>query len=312
MKISTLTKYILLLFQYLLAVVILYFIFKTIVWNDFAEVIKSINIWNLLVVFLLAIIIQYLQIVRWGFLLKNYDFHINWKDIIESYFIGITAGFITPGQVGEFFARKINLKNHSLIKISTLAFVDKLYLSGTTYLLGIIGIFYLGITFFIQELELIISLILILVLIFTSLLLFTNLTTTLIFNILNKIKNLFNLSTSDFKLDNYSFQQKFRLFGNGIFITFLISLQFYFTISSFTNINLMNVFAGSSSLLFIKSFIFFAGVGDLGIREGLSIYIFTKLGITASVALGSALLIFFYNLLLPSIIGLVFLIKRNK
>ncbi|MDA0987351.1 MAG: lysylphosphatidylglycerol synthase transmembrane domain-containing protein, partial [Bacteroidetes bacterium] len=297
--------------QYIFAGAILYFIFNFIELRELVEIFKSLKVINLIIIILLAIAIQYLHITRWGFILQKVDYTISWKIIRSSYFIGASAGFITPGQIGEFFARKINLNKISVLNVSLYTFIDKFYLITTTLFLGSISLLLFFPSFIPQDFNTIKIALIIISFGFPFLLVFSK----SIIEFLNennfiKIKILSKLfdSLRSFNLDKL---EKIKLISNTSIIHFLLFLQFYFAFNSFIEISLLKVISGIALLLFLKSFIFFSGVGDLGFREGLAILIFSKFNIPAEISVSASLIIFSTNLLIPAFIGLILLLSNR-
>ena len=64
--------------------------------------------------------------------------------------------------------------------------------------------------------------------------------------------------------------------------------------------------------MFVKTVIPPVSLGELGIREGASVYFLTTMGETSSVAFNASIFLFIINLLIPSLIGLVLLMKRDN
>ena len=63
--------------------------------------------------------------------------------------------------------------------------------------------------------------------------------------------------------------------------------------------------------MFAKTIIPPISLGELGIREGASVYFLTQFGETASAAFNASIFLFIINLLIPAVVGLVLLLKRN-
>jgi len=64
--------------------------------------------------------------------------------------------------------------------------------------------------------------------------------------------------------------------------------------------------------MFAKTIIPPVSLGELGIREGASIFFITALGESASVGFNASIFLFFINVLIPSLIGLILLLKKNN
>jgi hypothetical protein len=90
-----------------------------------------------------------------------------------------------------------------------------------------------------------------------------------------------------------------------VFLQFIIALQMYFLISSFVStITWSAAAAGTTATLFTQS-VLPISLGDLGIREMASIYFFSFYQIPAAAVFSSSLLLFFINVILPGIAGIL-------
>jgi uncharacterized membrane protein YbhN (UPF0104 family) len=57
--------------------------------------------------------------------------------------------------------------------------------------------------------------------------------------------------------------------------------------------------------------IFPISIADIGIREAGSVYFFALLGISSAAAFNASMVLFLINILLPSVVGLLFLPKAS-
>ena len=70
-------------------------------------------------------------------------------------------------------------------------------------------------------------------------------------------------------------------------------------------------FLGANSILFIKNLFPPITLGETGIREAVSMFVFERLSFSQAVAVNAALLIFLINLVIPSALGLYFILKEK-
>ncbi len=89
------------------------------------------------------------------------------------------------------------------------------------------------------------------------------------------------------------------------YATFL--LQFFFLLLAFGPIDALSAIAGICTIMLVKTVIPPVTVGELGIREGASVYVLGHAGIAAAAAFNASLLLFAINVVLPSIAGLALL-----
>ena len=99
---------------------------------------------------------------------------------------------------------------------------------------------------------------------------------------------------------------------SGLFyICFLI--QYALLVSAFSNQNnFLNYLWAGNLLMFAKTVIPPISLGELGIREGASVYFITQIGLSAAVGFNASIFLFLINILLPALIGLILLAKKNN
>jgi uncharacterized membrane protein YbhN (UPF0104 family) len=94
------------------------------------------------------------------------------------------------------------------------------------------------------------------------------------------------------------------------YLSFLV--QYALLVAAFShNQNYLDYFWAGNLLMFAKTVIPPVSLGELGIREGASIYFLTRLGETSVVAFNASIFLFIINLFIPALIGLVFLFRKN-
>jgi len=64
-------------------------------------------------------------------------------------------------------------------------------------------------------------------------------------------------------------------------------------------------------VMFVKTIIPPVSMGELGIREGASVYFLTQMGEAASVGFNASIMLFIINLLIPALIGAVMFLRKN-
>ena len=70
----------------------------------------------------------------------------------------------------------------------------------------------------------------------------------------------------------------------------------------------MPAFLAISATMLVKSLLPIS-IGDLGIRESAAIFFLGKIGVHESTAFNASILLFLINLLIPSLVGLVLVLK---
>lgn len=269
----------------------------------------------LLFAFLLLPVNLGLQFVKWNILSKKYFGITEKRKVWYSIFYGISGGIFTPMKSGEYFARALPYKNVKILDVILATIVDKL-----------IPIFFailIGGTFFI---------------IFLKSLIGFSIETTFGLIIIYKITILIPLyfmfgdTATSIKFRNWLKSKKYfeKILSRIAFIKTLdqktlvliviISLLYHLTFTSQMAL-LLIAFSGLSNFalfFFAANLIIFAQIvippialGEVGVREGAAVYFLQNLGFLGAVGFNAAISLFFINLLIPSIIGLTLLLKRE-
>jgi uncharacterized protein (TIRG00374 family) len=269
----------------------------------------------LLVAFLLLPLNLYLQYYKWKVLSVNYFGVKKSSEIWLSLFYGISGGIFTPMKSGEYFARALPYKKTKVLDVVLATLVDKL--------IPILFVVLLGGTFFILflkiQLNLSVSLTFLLIVLFkiailgTLYLLFLSDRKTL--RIINWLKG-----KKQFKkiFERISFIKELepKIIGKHIFASFLyhltFTIQMTFLLSAFSGeFNFLLFFFAANLIIFAQIVIPPIAFGEVGVREGAAVYFLKSLGFSGAIGFNAAISLFFINLLLPSIIGFLLLLKRN-
>jgi len=101
---------------------------------------------------------------------------------------------------------------------------------------------------------------------------------------------------------------------------FVISFLFYFCfliqyallVSAFSNNNeFLDYLWAGNLMMFAKTIIPPISIGELGIREGASVFFIKQFGESASTGFNASIFLFFINVLVPALMGLTLLLKKN-
>jgi uncharacterized membrane protein YbhN (UPF0104 family) len=94
------------------------------------------------------------------------------------------------------------------------------------------------------------------------------------------------------------------------YLCFLV--QYALLVAAFSNhYKFLDYLWAGNLMMFAKTIIPPVSLGELGIREGTSIFFITQLGESASTGFNASIFLFFINVLIPSLIGLTLLLKKN-
>lgn len=286
---------------------------------DYDQIISAINEANLLMiglVLILGVANIGLQYIKWR-ITCNEVLEVNDNSkIFRSLFFGFSAGIITPLRIGEYFGRGIEFRDKSLVQVTVATLVDKFFpllmvasIGSVSSLLFIyyyhnvsiylvLSLFVLIFSFFYLLLMLLVSNR------FWNNLLFSRLnTSSRVRSFLDKLKIFENLDK--------------RYFYKMIVISFLFYscflIQYALLAMAFSNhFNFINYLWAANLIMFSKTIIPPVSIGELGIREGVSIYFLTQMGESASVGFNASIFLFIINLLIPALIGVGMFLRKNE
>lgn len=277
--------------------------------------IKQANVYLIAAAFLLSFINLYLQFYKWKITAKVVLQENQDSKIWLSMFYGFSAGVFTPARIGEYFGRALVFKNHSLLRVTLATLLDKLFPLVIVVFLGsiysILFIHYYYHVAYYLTIGLFITLFILFYFFFLLIfndkfwdnILFTKLRNSIKLNWLFEKIKVFR------KLDK-KYATKMFVVSLGFYLCFL--LQYALLVSAFSNHNnFMDYFWAGNLMMFAKTIIPPVSLGELGIREGASVFFIKQFGETASTGFNASIFLFFINVLIPALIGMILLLKKN-
>lgn len=308
MKFDFKNKYFFLFLKILITFSLVYYLVDYVSTKKILLNLESINLYYFILALLLVPVNIFFQYKKWNLISRQL---LNIKDktlSLNSLFHGFTAGLITPFRAGEYLARNLAYNENSL-KVAFATFIDKFF-----NMLIILFIGALSLMFFLTMIISTDMYIKVASIILLFLIMFAIINTNILFKIFSKIKFSFFIQIADlfreYKKFPKSFILRLVLFS---FVHYLITLLQYsmilFSLNSFDTF--FNLILFSSLLLFGKTIVPPFTIGELGIREASSIFFAKYFLITKEMAFNSTILVFIINLLLPAILGLIFILKEK-
>jgi uncharacterized protein (TIRG00374 family) len=280
----------------------------------YATYLKANKVYFLLA-FLLLPINLYIQFFKWRILSQKY-FHINdTNKIWLSIFYGISGGIFTPMKSGEYFARALPYKNVKVLDVILATLVDKL--------IPILFVVLIGGTFFILFLKSVIgfsvSLTIALIVIYKVsifiplyFLFGSNKTSVKLSGWLKSKKSFRKILDRIAFLKNMDNSTLIKLVVASFLYHLTFTSQMTLLLSAFSGeFNFSIFFLAANLIIFAQIIIPPIALGEVGVREGAAVYFLQNLGYSGAVGFSAAMSLFFINLLIPSLIGLILLFKRE-
>jgi uncharacterized protein (TIRG00374 family) len=307
--------FILLTAKIIIAFGLLVYIVLTVNFSEILNAIKQANIYLIIASFLLSFLNIYLQFYKWKItanvvLKENHN-----SKIWLSLFYGFSAGVFTPARVGEYFGRAVAFKNKSLLQVTLATLLDKVFLLLIVTFFGSLS----SILFVYFHYQVAIYLTTGLFIVVFALFYFFAL---LIFNdrfwdnvLFAKLRDSIKLhwvfeKIKIFRKLDKKYATKMFFISALFYSCFLI--QYALLIMSISHhYDFMDYIWAGNLMMFAKTIIPPVSIGELGIREGASVFFITQIGLSASTGFNASILLFFINLLIPSLIGLTLLLKKS-
>lgn len=270
----------------------------------------------LLIALLLLPLNLFLQFAKWKILTQKYfgiDKNLNiWLSLLY----GISGGIFTPMKSGEYFARAIPYQNVKVFDVILATMVDKIIPMYLVLVFG--GIFS---TIYLHQVSEISS-----ALINTALILY--LAILVIIPLLLLGNSIITQKIKSYMSGNKYFQKiipKISFFKSidkrslakvillSLLFNLIFTLQMTILLAAFSGeLNLWLFFIIANLIIFVQIIIPPIALGEIGIREGASVFFMKSYGFLGVIGFNAAFSLFIINLLIPSIIGFLLLLKRNN
>jgi uncharacterized protein (TIRG00374 family) len=307
--------YLIIVVKLLIAAGILFYLISNIDYRDIISALSEANVYLIAVAFILSFLNIYLQYLKWKLTCSAVMSENNNGKILTSIFYGLSAGAITPVRIGEYFGRAIAFKNKPLLQVTAATLVDKFFpLIIVTFLGSIASIVFLYVNYEVS-LYIVLSLFVIVFTLFYFLILIIRsekFWDNVFFARLRKSNRFSKLLRHLGSLRNLDkkYAGKMTIISLLFYICFL--LQYALLIAAFShNSDYLSYLWAGNLIIFVKTAIPQISLGELGIREGASVFFLTSFGELSSVAFNASIFLFFINIMLPALVGLFLLIRKN-
>lgn len=300
----------------IIAATLMVYLFSYVQVDKILSTLQKSNYTLILISLILLIPNIFLQYLKWKLTCNQIIGEYNKRKIFISLLIGFPAAIITPARTGEYFGRGLAFKKTPFTNVVMATFVDKFFNLIVIFFIGsVCAIIFLNQYYNINFYLLITSFLLLLIslsaigkIVYSKR---SNLYNTLTGFIKNRYLQKLTEKLILLKNLNFNFIIKMSLISIAFFTCYLF--QFVILIIAFSHhIDLLTYLFAVVLIIFFKSIVSPISFGELGIREGASVFFLTKLGESSSVALNSSLALFFINILIPALIGLLLLFQTKN
>lgn len=315
-KLALSRKFYIILIKIFIAAGLLWFIISRVNPSEIITSIKNANLYFISSALLLLILNLFLQYKKWHLTCVNILGENDKKKTFYSLFFGIAGGSFTPVRVGEYFGRSVEFKDIPFIEVSIATFIDKAFLLVViTFIGSLAGILfikiYYNVTLFITLTLFAVNFTLfyLLIMFILSKKFWNNLS----FDFLKSSKR-FTTFLDGLKIIKYLDRQYSAKMLTLSFMQYSCYIfQFALLIAGFSNrFRLLHYLWAGNLVMFAKTVIPSISFAEMGIREGASIFFLTRMGELSSVAFSASIFLLVINIIIPSIIGLFLLFKKNN
>jgi uncharacterized membrane protein YbhN (UPF0104 family) len=294
---------------------LLYYLVSNIRISDIINAINEANFSLILITLALSFVNLYLQFYKWKITASTLLNENNNRKIFYSLFQGFSAAVFTPARIGEYFGRAIAFKDKSLLQITLATLIDKLFpLLIVAFFGSIASILFIHFYYEVSS-YLTVSLFIVLFVLFyfIVLLIFNkNFWDNFLFNRIQSTKILSKYFDKISKLKNLDHRYSAKMIFISLLFYLCYLIQYVILVSAFShNDNFIDYFWAGNLLMFSKTIIPPVSFGELGIREGASVFFIQQFGENASVGFNASIFLFFINVLLPALVGLILIFRKN-
>ena len=264
------------------------------------------------VVILMMFLNWFLESLKWRFLISKIE-KVSIKRSIRAIFSGITVSAFTPNRVGEYGGRVFCLEKADRIKGVLITVIGSMAQLVTTIVFGSIGILLLP--NLMPEFDSLLSNIvfaypiMLFLLILLNVLLVTLFLNASVFSVvLSKIKFLrkFKKYNEVFSFYNSSELLEILLYSVGRYIVF--TTQFFILLQVFdVQIGYVEAMILITTMLLVISIIPTIAITEVGIRGSVALFLFGLVSVNAIGILSATFVMWVINLLLPALIGTIFI-----
>jgi uncharacterized membrane protein YbhN (UPF0104 family) len=281
-------------------------------WDSILIAFASADLFLIILSFAVGSINLLFQFLKWKIICNGYLEVTKNKVILSSLFYGFAAGLLTPMRLGEYVGRALPIKERRKRSVILATGIDKFFFIAAVFVIGVLPAWkYFG--GFMSKIEFNLLYLLPLVIAFliaASILLLKN---------RGKNSGSEKFTALSDPLKNISLIKKLKpgilikISLISIFLYLLLIVQFGLLLSAFFETDsLFDYILLGNIILFSKTILSPLSLFDFGLREGLTVYYSSLLGLSTAAAFNASLLLFFINLVIPSLIGLFLYLYRTK
>lgn len=298
-----------------IALGLLYYLISSVEYDQVISAIENANLYLAGTACALSFLNIYLQYSKWRLTCDHLLLETKRSKILTSLFYGFSAGTITPLRVGEYFGRAIVFKDKSLLQVTVATLIDKFFPLLMVAFLGSVSSIMFIHFYFNVSIYLTLSLFVVVFTLFYFLVLLIlnkKFWDNILFAKLRTSKRLNRLFEKLEIFKNLDREYLFKMIFVSLLFYLCFLVQYALLVAAFSHhYNFTSYLWAGNLIMFAKTVIPPISLGELGIREGASVYFLSQMGETATAAFNASIFLFIINLLIPALIGLGLMLRKN-
>lgn len=266
-----------------------------------------------------GILVVVLIVVNWGFEAKKWQIlahrieKISFIEAFKGVLIGLSLGFITPANLGDFAGRIWKFKNGKRVESIGAVLLNNGIQFYITLFFGLLG--FLRFLFFTHQLSLWTNILLLLLMVFSLLLgIFVYWNKQILKTIILKIPLIRRFEGSITIMEQYTNTEILTALWWGCLRYLTISLQFVLVLTIFRiKVDYMDLWAITFLIFLVKTAVPALNfLSDLGVREYSALYFFSFYAVSTPSIITATFVLWLLNILLPVLIGSYFMLTLRR
>jgi uncharacterized membrane protein YbhN (UPF0104 family) len=251
-----------------------------------------------------------LEAWKWQLLGQKLE-EISYLRAFRAVMVGLTLGFITPNRLGDYAGRVLELKSKARLEAIGAVFIGRFCQLVATVLVGSLGLIYFALLLYWRAYPGICLSIFFLLLVLNAAMLLLLFNARAMVALVAAVGPLRKLAKYLAIMGSYTFAEMNRVLLLSLVRYFVFLLQFVLLLILFeVRLNPVEYISGVSAAFFLKSVVPSVSLlSDLGVRELSAMYVFGLLGQERLQVLSASLSLWLLNIVVPSAIGLFFVLR---
>jgi hypothetical protein len=278
---------------------------------DFLEQVKG-HYGVLLIIVLMMFLNWFLEALKWRFLIRKIEY-VSVVRSVRAIFSGITVSAFTPNRVGEYGGRVFCLEKADRIQAVLITVIGSMAQLLTTIMFGSIGLLFLPsykseFSLFFDNVSFAFPVFAFILIVLNTLLILLFLNASVLSSVLSTIPFLKKFKKYNSVFSFYSFEELLKVLGYSIARYFVFTTQFFILLQLFdVSIAYTDAFILIATMLFVISVIPTIAITEIGVRSSVALFLFGLVSSNTIGILSATFLLWVINLLLPSLIGVIFI-----